>query len=567
VKDKGGAPAERSAVDWAARVQRLEAEVDGLRRAMRSRAIIEQAKGFLSAALNCGLDEAFGHLARLSQHENLRVTEVAARIIGAAMPSELDDPVPAEASALDARPFDPLTYLHTAAPGERDDEPVESAKLPVLAAETRVRLQTAGSAIQSAETLSDLAERVLDEGGGWLGVDAVTIWTVEPEGALQLAACAGISPQVASDWQRIPSGVRAPVRDAISMDEPIWLDGEQSHDYLIMRTGAAAAALPLRDGGRPYAGLSLLWDQPRPFSDPERRYLTGLAALVGRRFGKLARAAGKAAPGHWLPGVLDALPVATFLLAPVRDKDSRIVDFVIDYAGPQSGEPYGQVPAELVGRRLLDVQPQLANTGVFDAYRRVTQAGGAWQQAARPELILVDGSTEQRTLSRSAVRLGDGLLVAWRTHDAEAQLTRLTRVEELAELGYFEWDLVSGDSYWSPGLFRIFDRSPQRGPLTLDQLPDHVVPDDLPVLESELRSLQERHQPVDLALALQVRGGQRPVRAVARPVLDGTGHLVAVYGLVQDLTEVVRRSEAQRRNEHAAKTRRIHGGVSPRRDW
>ena len=54
----GGGPA----LDWAARVQRLEAEVDGLRRAMRSRAVIEQAKGFLSAALNCGLDEAFGHL-------------------------------------------------------------------------------------------------------------------------------------------------------------------------------------------------------------------------------------------------------------------------------------------------------------------------------------------------------------------------------------------------------------------------------------------------------------------------------------------------------------------------
>src|SRR2546430_13630334 len=75
----GGTSGERPTLDWAARVQRLEAEVDGLRRAMRSRAVIEQAKGFLSAALNCGLDEAFDHLARLSQHENLRVTEVAAR--------------------------------------------------------------------------------------------------------------------------------------------------------------------------------------------------------------------------------------------------------------------------------------------------------------------------------------------------------------------------------------------------------------------------------------------------------------------------------------------------------
>src|SRR5437660_9523675 len=49
--DLGDGSGQRPELDWAARVQRLEAEVDGLRRAMRSRAIIEQAKGFLSAAL------------------------------------------------------------------------------------------------------------------------------------------------------------------------------------------------------------------------------------------------------------------------------------------------------------------------------------------------------------------------------------------------------------------------------------------------------------------------------------------------------------------------------------
>jgi len=562
----GDGSGQRPELDWAARVQRLEAEVDGLRRAMRSRAIIEQAKGFLSAALNCGLDEAFGHLARLSQHENLRVAEVAARIIGTGVPSDLDDAVTDEPPSIDVRLFDPLTYLHEP-PVDDDatDEAAESVRLPVLPAETRVRLQTAAAAIQSAQTLSELADRVRDEGAGWLGVGSVTIWLSEPDGALQLTTCSGVSPQVASDWQRIPSGVRAPARDAISLDEPVWIDGGESHDYVIMRDATAAASLPLRDDGRPYGGLSLVWEQPHPFPDVERRYLTGLAALVGRRYRKLARAAGQPpAPGHWLQGVLDALPVATFLLAPVRD-DGRIVDFLIDYASPQSGEPYGQHPADLTGRRLLDVRPELAGTGVFEAYRQVAQAGGAWRQEAQPELIMLDGVTEQRTVSRSAVRLGEGLLVAWRTHHAEAQLTRLTRVEELADVGYFEWDLVSGTAYWSPGLYRILDRSPQRGPLSLDQLPDHVLPEDLPILEDDLRRLLERHRPVDTVLRIRLRGAERTVRAVLRPVVDGQRDLIAIYGVVQDPTELNRRTEAQRRSEHAAKIRRMHGGVSPRR--
>jgi PAS domain-containing protein len=213
------------------------------------------------------------------------------------------------------------------------------------------------------------------------------------------------------------------------------------------------------------------------------------------------------------------------------------------------------------------VRPHLASTGVFEAYRHVAQTGGAWQQAAQPELLLIDGATEQRTVSQSAVRLGEGVLVAWRLHDAEAQLTRLTRVEELGELGYLEWDLVSGGLYWSPGMYRIFDRSPQRGPLALDQLPDHVLPDDLPILEHDLRILLEEHRPVDTAIQVRVSGGERPIRAVFRPVLDSQDELIAIYAVVQDLSELSRRSDAQRRSEHAAKVRKMHRGVSPRRDW
>jgi PAS domain-containing protein len=347
----------------------------------------------------------------------------------------------------------------------------------------------------------------------------------------------------------------------------VWLDGTDTGDYMIMRDGSAAASLPLRHGGRPFAGLVVFWHGTHTFPDPERRYLTGLAALVGRRFRKLARSTGTGTPpGHWLQGLLDALPVATLLLAPVRD-NGTVVDFVIDYASPLAGEPEHQVPAELIGRRLLDVRPQLANNGVFEAYRQVTLGGGAWQRSAEPETVLVDSAPEQRVVSRSAVRLGEGLLVSWRVHDAEAQLTRVGRMEELGSLGYGEWDLVSNCLYWSPGTYRIFDRSPQRGPITLDQLPEHVVPDDLPVLESHLRTVMEEHQPVDMALRLRVGGGERLIRGVVQPVVDEHGDLVALYGIVQDLSELQRRSEAQRRSEHAAKVRRIHGAVSPRRDW
>jgi GAF domain-containing protein len=49
--------------------------------AMRSRAVIEQAKGMLMAERQIDADEAFGMLRQLSQNSNVKLAEVAARLV------------------------------------------------------------------------------------------------------------------------------------------------------------------------------------------------------------------------------------------------------------------------------------------------------------------------------------------------------------------------------------------------------------------------------------------------------------------------------------------------------
>ena len=101
-RSAGPATADASRVDagedelnWAARVQRLEGEVAGLRRAMRTRGLIEQAKGMLAERFSCDPEEAFGYLSRLSQDANVRVVDIAADVVGSPRlgPAELDEPV------------------------------------------------------------------------------------------------------------------------------------------------------------------------------------------------------------------------------------------------------------------------------------------------------------------------------------------------------------------------------------------------------------------------------------------------------------------------------------------
>jgi len=56
---------------------RLELQLDGLHRALQSRASIEQAKGVLMAFCRCSEADAFTLLARLSQVRNVRLRWLA----------------------------------------------------------------------------------------------------------------------------------------------------------------------------------------------------------------------------------------------------------------------------------------------------------------------------------------------------------------------------------------------------------------------------------------------------------------------------------------------------------
>ena len=62
-------------------LEACQAEVDDLRAMIRSRPVIDQAKGILMAQHDCRPDEAFGLLADASQRSNRKLREVAASIV------------------------------------------------------------------------------------------------------------------------------------------------------------------------------------------------------------------------------------------------------------------------------------------------------------------------------------------------------------------------------------------------------------------------------------------------------------------------------------------------------
>lgn len=65
----------------AAAIGQLEHELDGLRVAMATRGVIEQAKGMLMLRRHCDADEAFALLVELSQTSHRKLVDVARPLV------------------------------------------------------------------------------------------------------------------------------------------------------------------------------------------------------------------------------------------------------------------------------------------------------------------------------------------------------------------------------------------------------------------------------------------------------------------------------------------------------
>jgi len=62
-------------------VAELQKEIEGLRTAMATRGVIEQAKGMLMLQQHCSADEAFADLVHLSQTSGRKLFEVAETVV------------------------------------------------------------------------------------------------------------------------------------------------------------------------------------------------------------------------------------------------------------------------------------------------------------------------------------------------------------------------------------------------------------------------------------------------------------------------------------------------------
>jgi diguanylate cyclase (GGDEF)-like protein/PAS domain S-box-containing protein len=177
-----------------------------------------------------------------------------------------------------------------------------------------------------------------------------------------------------------------------------------------------------------------------------------------------------------------------------------------------------------------------------------------------------DGRRIDVSISMSPIRDESGRIVgaAAFTRDigmriaAEERLRRseaqLAEAQRLAALGSWEWDIVSSEVTWSPELYRILGRDPDRSPATYQGYFEAIHPSDRPLAEAAIQATVARGRPLDYECrVLRPGGAERVIHARGRAVSDDSGTLVRVVGTVQDITGLVlarqRLEQANRQNE------------------
>ncbi len=125
----------------------------------------------------------------------------------------------------------------------------------------------------------------------------------------------------------------------------------------------------------------------------------------------------------------------------------------------------------------------------------------------------------------------------------EASRRNLNEAQDIAHLGSWELNRISGEAICSDGLFKVLDRDPATTPTTLETFMRGVHTDDVGRVKQAISQAIEQHEPLDVIHRFMTRdGAARWIHLRVKFEYSASGHAIRSYGTVQDIT-------AQRRIE------------------
>ncbi|MDK9495607.1 SpoIIE family protein phosphatase [Streptomyces katrae] len=536
-------------------VARLRAEVVDLEGVVSMTAVLERAKGVVMARADISADAAYQLLVdRAAEHRRSVLEECWITLGRAGRGPASAQPWGAGDGAADPAPAPPETDVSAFRTGRY----LVDAGRP---AGHRQLLAHLARGLAGVRTPDEVAELLRAELGEPEDVDAVMIYTVASAGSLELVGQAGAGEATAEQWSHIPplSGVAA--LEAIAAGEALWLEDpdRDAEQYLLIGDPPgrwpSRAWLPVPGIGPVTSVVGFFRTRPGAFDARTRTLLRRAVRLCGVPLREDRGPYGLNLPHEdvaSVQSVLDAVSGPAVLLTPLRSPSGEVEDYRIDAAAPESLDVAGRSGKELIGRRILETYPTVAGSALWEGYLDTLATGTVYEGEPFVYEEVTAGVPQQSVYSVRAARLGERLVVSWIRHDtSERETRRLAELQRLGNLGWASWNLVTDTITWSDQVYAIFDRDPALGPMKLEELPLHLLAEDLPRLAAAVQRLLADGGAIDHPFRIVTDRGVRHLRIVAEAQTDADGSPIEVHGFFQDLTALRDAELALRESERA----------------
>ena len=171
------------------------------------------------------------------------------------------------------------------------------------------------------------------------------------------------------------------------------------------------------------------------------------------------------------------------------------------------------------------------------------------------EIFAKDGSSVTMDIS-SRLILQDGVVVGIQgigrditerkraEAERQARETQLSEAQQIAHIGSWEFDAVTGEVKWSDELWRIFGLDQREFGLSFEEYLAMVHPDDRQLVKSIDEKAQQTKTDFDHHYRIvQADGAVRVLRGIGRVICDEHGQMVKMTGTDQDITEQKRIEE------------------------
>src|SRR5579863_9997124 len=222
------------------------------------------------------------------------------------------------------------------------------------------------------------------------------------------------------------------------------------------------------------------------------------------------------------------------------------LDLVFDRIHPEDRERLQQLRDSAAQNGMdLDVEYGILLPDGVLRYLHVVAHAGEDRSGNREYIGIVSDITERKLAEQERQKL---------SRDLKESNARLEEAQRVAHVGYWEWDLETGEVIWSDETYRIFGLKPQECPMNLAMVRQMVHPEDRDALYSGVDvELDAGVHPVAEFRIVTPSGEVRTVQAITSklwgamrgdPDNEASGKARRLFGTVQDVTEIKRAEEA-----------------------